>query len=85
MHVTDLEREAAPSERVLRTFYHLTPAEARVAALMARGASSTAMAEALGYAPSSAAWYAKRILAKTEAPTRAAFAAMVFAIELEHA
>lgn len=81
VHVADDDGTSAPSEQALRQLYGLTAAEARVASLMAQGASSSAIAAALRYTATTATWYAKRVLAKTGTPTRAAFAAMASALE----
>lgn len=83
VQVSDPDDVRGPAPRALRALFQMTDAEARVACLMARGNSSTAIATELGYSPASAAWYAKRVLAKAGAPTRAAFAAMVSSLEVE--
>jgi DNA-binding CsgD family transcriptional regulator/PAS domain-containing protein len=62
---------------VLRTVYDLTQSEARIAALIAKGDSPEAIAEALAIAVSTVRSHIKGALAKTGTHTQAALAACI--------
>jgi DNA-binding CsgD family transcriptional regulator len=69
--IQDLDARPKGVFRILRTMYGLTPAESRVAALLAGGAGTVTVADTLGVAPSTIRTHVKRIFAKTGVRTQA--------------
>ena len=63
-----------PDEEHLRDRYGLTPRQAEVATLLARGHSNREIAERLTISPHTARHHAQRVLEKTGAPSRKALA-----------
>lgn len=64
--IMDLEQNAVPPEEVLRTLYHLTPAEARLAMALGSGISIRAYAERYKLSIHYVRWLLKQVEAKTE-------------------
>jgi DNA-binding CsgD family transcriptional regulator len=62
---------------ILRTMFDLTPAEARVAALIAKGDGPQAIAEALGISVNTVRSHLQHIFAKTQTPDQTALGALV--------
>jgi DNA-binding CsgD family transcriptional regulator len=69
--ITDPARIASPDERTLQVLYGFTPAEARVAAVLARGLTVPQIAQSLDLTIGTARWYVKQLRAKTGASTHA--------------
>jgi DNA-binding NarL/FixJ family response regulator len=70
--VTDPDQETPPNARVLQMLYGLTPAESRVAMLLACGKSVREIGDACQYTVQTVQWYSKQILSKTGCRSRAA-------------
>lgn len=66
LFVSDPEQTLEPAEAVLRRMYGLTPAEARMAALLADGNDLAEACDVLGIQASTGRTHLKRIFAKTE-------------------
>jgi len=64
--VNDPEHAAAPDAQMLRDWYDLTPAEARVAVLLAGGLSLGEIVERLGIGANTARTHLKNIFTKTD-------------------
>ena len=69
--------ETRSSPSCLRALYGLTPAEAAVAARIARGQGVKDAAEALGIAPSTLRWHLQRVFGKTGTVRQAELARLV--------
>lgn len=69
--VVDPEHEVIPNSDALRTMYGLTPAEARVALLLASGRSIAEISVTCTYTVETVRWYSKQILGKTACRNRA--------------
>lgn len=69
--VTDPARTCRPNERVLQMLHGFTPAEARVAAVLASGLTVQQIAQSLNLTIGTARWYVKQLRAKTGASTQA--------------
>jgi DNA-binding CsgD family transcriptional regulator len=63
--VSDPDALVDMSEQVLRSLFAMTRTEARVAALLARGAALRELAAHLGMSPATARWHVKHLLGKT--------------------
>ena len=72
--VADPERDAEIPEPLLRALYGMTPTEAAVARLIAKGRGVKAAARAMGIAPSTARTHLHRVFAKTETGRQAELA-----------
>jgi DNA-binding CsgD family transcriptional regulator/PAS domain-containing protein len=68
--------QTVPVERIARLL-HLTPAEARLAAALAAGASLAEYAERASITPSTARWTLKQVLAKTGTEKQSALIALL--------
>ena len=66
-----LGRPSIAPEKLLRTLYRLTPAEAGVALLLASGRSISEISETCSYTVETVRWYSKQILGKTGCRNRA--------------
>jgi DNA-binding CsgD family transcriptional regulator len=66
-----------PSPEVLRTKYGLTPAEVRVALLLARGKSKVEIAQELFISPHTSKRHTEHVLQKLNAPSRAGVASII--------
>jgi DNA-binding CsgD family transcriptional regulator len=66
LFIQDSERRVMSTEEGLRNLYALTPAEARLAAILTEGVSLRTSAERLGITFQTARDHLKRILSKTQ-------------------
>jgi DNA-binding CsgD family transcriptional regulator len=77
LYVSDPADTLVTDEERLRNTYHLTPAESRVAVLLAGGVASREIGERLRYTKETTRWYVKQVLAKAHCGTRSEFVARV--------
>jgi DNA-binding CsgD family transcriptional regulator len=79
---TDLGRKAAPRPDVLAHAFGLTPAEAKLAAIIARGESPEQAAEQLGIARETARNQLKSVFAKTDTHRQTELVALLSQIKI---
>jgi len=72
--VTDPQDRPLLREELLRLFYDLTPAEAKVASLFAAGDGIEEVCATLRYTKQTAWWYSKQVLVKTACRSRSELA-----------
>jgi DNA-binding CsgD family transcriptional regulator len=72
-----------PSPEVLRAKYGLTPAEVRVALLLAQGKSNAEIAAALSVSPHTSKRHTEHVLLKLNAPSRAGVASIIIGTRSE--
>lgn len=75
LYISDPTEAVVPDETLLRMSLDLTPAESRVATLLAAGRGVEEIREELSYTRETARWYIKQVLAKSGCRTRSEFAA----------
>lgn len=75
--VSDPDRRCAPSSNKLRAAFHLTPAEAKIAALLAAGVDPGSISDELQISRETVRTHIKAIFAKTETHRQAELVAVL--------